>query len=179
MITSSYSTEIKNTINNDISYIAFVFDNRIPKSTDNISTYHEFTRIVPTKTVNSDNILLECVIPITANTLNTTVTNKISNKQYTLASVTGLQVGDSIIFNYKEKTKIKDKITNISGNTITIEKGSSDISNNASVTQELTFIHIIKGGTSSPNTGNTICILPFNKIKYYATVVSFNIRIKT
>lgn len=179
MITSYYSNDIKTQINSDIDYIAFTFDSKIPKSSDNISGYHEFTRIIPTKTINSDNILLECSIPITVNCLHTTVTSKTNDKVYNLNSVSGLQIGNSVIFKYDTNNIIKDKIVNISGTTITLEKGSSNIAVNDKVTQEITYIHIIKGGSMTANTGNTIFILPFNKIKYNATILNFNIRIKT
>lgn len=179
MITFNYSTNLKNYINSSIDYIAVTFDNRIPKGSDNISTYHEFIRIIPTKTVNTDNILLECSIPITNEHLLTTVTNKINNKEYTLNSVSGLQVGDSIVFNYDNQNKIKDKVTNISGNNITLEKGSLNITSGITASQELTFVHLVKGGTSTPNTGNSIYILPFYKIKFSLTQVNFNIKITT
>jgi hypothetical protein len=179
MITQSYSTELKTDINSSIDYIAFVFDNRQVKTSDNISSYHEFCRIAPTKTINTNNILLECVIPITQDHLLTTVTNKINNKEYTLSSVTGLQIGDSIVFNYDNQNKIKDKVVNISGNNVTLEKGSSNITASMTVSQEITYIHIIKGGSTTANTGNSIFILPFNKIKFEYTQVDFTITIVT
>lgn len=179
MITFNYSTNIKNYINSSIDYIAITLDSRTPKGSDNISNYHEFTRIVPTKTVNIDSIFLECLIPITNEHLLTSVSNKINNKEYILNSISGLQIGDSIVFNYDNQNKIKDKVTNISGSNVTIEKGSSNITNGMKVSQELTFIHLIKGGTSTPNTGNSIYIEPLYKIKFEFTQVKFNIKITT
>jgi hypothetical protein len=160
-----------------ISHVAIVFDSRIAKSGDNISSYHEFYRFVPTKTVNPKNIKLDCTVPITVNHLLTKVTAKINDKQYTLSSVAGLQVGDAIVFNYDVKP-IKDKVVSISGNNVTIETGSSNISVNQNVSQLLTYIHIISGGTSTANSGNTIAIIPFNQIKVNAVQLLFSVFIK-
>jgi len=177
MISQYYSNLLKNDINNLISYVAIVFDSRVVKSSDNISSYHEFYRFVPTKTVNPKDIRLDCIVPITVNHLLTTVTAKINDKQYTLGSVSGLQAGDAIVFNYDVRP-IKDKVVSISGNTVTIETGSSNILVNQSVSQLLTYIHIISGGTNAANTGNTIAIIPFNQVKVNAVQLSFSIFIK-
>jgi hypothetical protein len=146
MITDYYKNLLLTKLNNDIDNIALSTKYDSITNTDNITTDNILYINTATNTIISDSI--KSTLELNVNNCNvnvTTITGGITSNSCNVSSTTGFNVGDKILLN-----SVYYKITNISGNTITIDGTfRTTPSNNDTITQIITRVHLVRNNNES------------------------------
>ena len=170
MINSTYKTTLVTAIKNDIDYVAVTTNADKPTGQTQIVNENELCRVSVTPTISGNEITIPVTIPYNKYSATATINTVNSQKEFILDDSTGFNIGDLILINWSNLASPSDytdaKITDISGNTITIEKNASiTVTTSMSVVNVLNYLHVITGGSTSPNTGTTMLVVPLGIVK--------------
>lgn len=155
-LNNNYRDFIRTTIQGDISYCALVTNFDTPNASTDITDVdiNELgrTSTITTTLVASNVLDIQATFNASIICADTTVSTGTSDTEVDVADPTGFNVGDKILVGGTAFTKILD----ITGTTFTVESIGTAPAVSATVQQYITQFHIVKGGSATANTGETM-----------------------